>query len=193
MHGSGLRSRHLVADHRGRWADQYHHNGRRHLCAIRVGNGRLYGFGRQGPTIRNGGNLLYDFEVELENGVACPQYAFMASTTAVLGVLPPGNHTLTTTSWGTPVATNNFTVPINSMPTLRPAGFGTDGSFTIQLTGVPHGDYILQRSTNLVNWTSLSTNSAGPLLIDRSSNLPGRCFYRVQIIENSSISTFGNL
>jgi hypothetical protein len=146
----------------------------------------------KGPILRNGNNLFFDFEVEFENGAVCPQYAFMASTTAVLGVLPSGNYTLTTTSWGTPVATNNFNVPINSMPTLRPAGFGTDGSFTLQLTGVPHVDYILQRSTNLVNWTSLSTNSAGPPLIDRSSNLPGCCFYRVQIIESSSTSTFGN-
>ncbi len=61
----------------------------------------------------------------------------MASTAVVLGVLPPGNYNLTTTSRGVSVATNNFTVPIKSMQTLQSADFGADGSFIIQLSGVP--------------------------------------------------------
>jgi hypothetical protein len=135
-----------------------------------------------GPLIEKDGNFSYDFEIELETGVACPQFVFGVSTTAVLDALAPGNYTLTTTSWSVPVATNDFTVPTNSMTTLQPVGFGVDGSFNIQLTGVPGVNYVLQRSTNLVNWTSLSINSVGTPLSDNSPILLGPCYYRVQII-----------
>ena len=137
-----------------------------------------------GPVIRNGSNFWFDFEIEQETGpVACPQFILNETTTAVLGTLDPGTYTLITTSWGVPVATNTFTVPIPT-PILHPIGFGTDGSFQIQLTnGVNNVSYVLQCSTNFVNWTSLSTNSGRPPLSDPSPVLPGPCYYRVQILQ----------
>jgi uncharacterized protein YaiE (UPF0345 family) len=140
-----------------------------------------------GPVIRNGSNFWYDFEIEFETGVPCPMFVILETTTAALGTLAPGNYTLTTTSWGVPVASNTFTVPTNSTPTLRPIGFGAERSFNIQLTGVTNVNYVLQRSTNFVNWTSLSTNSAGPPLRDPSPVVPGPCYYRVQILDTTTI------
>ena len=101
--------------------------------------------------------------------------------------MAPGDYTLTTTSWNVPVATNTFTVPTNSTPMLQPIGFDTNGLFNIQLTGLPNVSYVLQCSTNLVDWTSLSTNSVGPPLRDTSPVVPGPHYYRVQIV-NLTIS-----
>jgi len=140
-----------------------------------------------GPVNRSGSNFSYDFNLELETGVPCPLFVILENTTVALGTLAPGDYTLTTTSWGMPVATNTFTIPTNSAPTLQPIGFGADGSFNIQLTGVTNGSYVLQCSTNCVNWTSLSTNSVGPPLRDTSPVLPGPRYYRVQILDTISI------
>jgi hypothetical protein len=135
-----------------------------------------------GPLMNNGGNFSFDFEIEYDTGTICPQLIAPVATTAILGALAPGDYTLITTSWYVPVGTNNFTVPANPAPTLQPIGFGPDGSFNIQLTGVTNVNYVLQRSTNLVNWATLSYNSVGTLN-DASPILPGPCYYRVQILQ----------
>ncbi|MGB7749108.1 MAG: hypothetical protein WBN75_17665 [Verrucomicrobiia bacterium] len=67
-----------------------------------------------GPLIRKGSHFSYNFDLEVETGVACPQYVIAEHSTVVLGTLAPGTYTLTTTSWGVPVATTTFTVPTNS-------------------------------------------------------------------------------
>jgi hypothetical protein len=139
-----------------------------------------------GPVINQGDNFSFDFEIENDTGVICPQLLTPVATTAILGALAPGDYTLITTSWYVPVGTNYFTVPTNPTPTLQPIGFGPDGSFNIQLTGVANVNYILQRSTNLVSWTTLSSNSVG-MLSDTSPLLPGPCYYRVQILQLVSI------
>lgn len=137
-----------------------------------------------GPLIRNGSDFSFDFDIETETGVVCPEFIVVELNTVVLGALAPGDYTLTTTSWGMPVATNTFTIPTNSTPMLQPIGFAADGSFQIQLNGVTSVGYVvLQCSTNFVDWTSLSTNSVGEPLIDTSPVLPGCRFYRVQILQ----------
>jgi len=67
-----------------------------------------------GPLIRKGSRFSYNFDLEVETGVFCPQYVILESTTVVLGTLAPGTYTLITTSWGMPVTTTTFTVPTNS-------------------------------------------------------------------------------
>ncbi len=63
-----------------------------------------------------------------------------------------------------------------SQPTL------SNGVFQIELSGVPNGNYIAQTSTNLTQWTSISTNSSvnAPFYImdPNASNFPYR-YYRV--------------
>jgi hypothetical protein len=97
--------------------------------------------------------------------------------------LAPGTYTLTTTSWNVPIATNTFIIPTTSL-VLQPIGFAADGSFQIQLlNGVTNVSYVMQCSTNFVNWTSLSTNSVGPPLRDTAPVLPGPRYYRVKILQ----------
>jgi hypothetical protein len=60
--------------------------------------------------------------------------------------------------------------------------FPGNGTFQLTFSGVPGNSYVLQASTNLVNWTSLSTNNAPTNLFKwvdpGASNFPSR-FYRV--------------
>jgi hypothetical protein len=141
--------------------------------------------------VQNGGSFLFNFDLERETGPAiCPQFIARITTPVTLGKLTPGVYTLITTSWGTAVATNNFNISTNgtltmlSTPILRPVGFGTNGAFEIRMSNCDsNSSYALQYSTNLVDWTVLSTNSAGPPLIDPTPILSGQRFYRVQTLQ----------
>jgi hypothetical protein len=67
-------------------------------------------------------------------------------------------------------------------PVLTAMGY-TNGNFTITLQGDTGFDYILQVSSTLTNWTSLSTNSAITMpmtLIDTTATNANR-FYRVLV------------
>ncbi|HLX72609.1 MAG TPA: hypothetical protein VKV04_23555, partial [Verrucomicrobiae bacterium] len=134
-----------------------------------------------GPLNRNGSDFSFDFEFEMETGVVCPSYVTMQSATVVLGELAPGIYELTTTSWGAPVQTNAFIVSTNTTPMIQPIGFTADGTFQMQLNGVANVSYVLQSSSDLMNWTSLSTNSIGLPLTNKPPASPGWHFYRVQI------------
>jgi hypothetical protein len=60
--------------------------------------------------------------------------------------------------------------------------FLSDGEFQLQFAGAPGSNYVLQASTNLLDWTPLSTNPAQSnllyLLDPKATNFPTR-FYRV--------------
>ena len=62
------------------------------------------------------------------------------------------------------------------------ANFGTNRQFQLNFLGVPGSNYVLQASTNLLNWNPISTNTATTnafLLFDpAATNYPQR-FYRV--------------
>lgn len=142
-----------------------------------------------GPVVPyDGTNFWFNFNLQEETGpVACPQFIANMTTPALLGELAPGNYSLITASWGVPVATNNFTIPLIStppQPVLCPVGFCTNGGFQIQMSNCDSNQsYVLLCSTNLVNWTALSTNSGGPPLLDPAPVLPGPCYYRVQVLQ----------
>jgi hypothetical protein len=63
------------------------------------------------------------------------------------------------------------------------ANFGTNRQFQLNFLGVPGSNYVLQASSNLLNWTPISTNTAMTnafILFDpAATNYPQR-FYRVQ-------------
>lgn len=133
-----------------------------------------------GPLIRIGNTFWYDFDIMGPESCSCQSIA-IEDTTITLGTLVPGAYTLITTSWGAPVATNTFTVA----PVLQPVGFDTNGCFQIQMSGgVTNVDYVLQSSTDFVNWNSLSTNTVptnavGVALTDYYPVSSGLRFYRV--------------
>jgi len=136
-----------------------------------------------GPLIRNGTNFFYNFDIEQSTGVG-PLFAYLEYTNVFLGVLTPGTYHLITTSWRVPVSTNAFVIlPIS--PQLQPVGFDANGFFEIQIFGVATNvNYVLQCSTNLMDWTSVSTNlvlnnAISIVLADNSPASPCSRFYRV--------------
>jgi len=111
-----------------------------------------------GPLTQTGNTFSYNFELETYTGI-CPDDAWYEYQNVVLGVLTPGTYTLITTAWNVPVHTNYFLIPA-STPVLQPIGFNTNGCFEIKMSnGAINQNYVLQGSSNLVNWTSLSTNT----------------------------------
>jgi hypothetical protein len=63
------------------------------------------------------------------------------------------------------------------------SGEFSNGVFSVQLSATPNQPYILQASTNLVQWVSIGTNTpaASPFyLIDPNATSFSRRFYRVQ-------------
>jgi hypothetical protein len=71
---------------------------------------------------------------------------------------------------------------VNSGLYLTPSGFVTNSMFQISVAGITGSNYVLQASTNLVNWSSISTNPAATnvfnLMDPNAANFPYR-FYRV--------------
>ncbi len=55
----------------------------------------------------------------------------------------------------------NPTPPATAPASLRPPTLAFDGTLALTMTGSPGRDYILQTSTNLLNWSSVETNNAG--------------------------------
>jgi mono/diheme cytochrome c family protein len=66
--------------------------------------------------------------------------------------------------------------------TFTSTGFSTNGIFQLGLSGLAGSNYVLQATTNFIDWTSLSTNQATNNLFElfdsNASNFPYR-FYRV--------------
>ena len=71
---------------------------------------------------------------------------------------------------------------VNPGFSLAPAGFSANGMFQIGVAGMTGSNYVLQATTNFMNWTSLSTNPAATNVFDlmdpNATNFPSR-FYRV--------------
>ena len=134
-----------------------------------------------GPLLRDGNDFSFDFDIETLAGGPTPLVFWFENTNVVLGALAPGTYTLISTSWDVPMETNTFTIT----PVLRAIGFDTNGYFQMQMSSaVTNVQYVLQCSTDFVDWTSLSTNSVstnsvGVPLTDNSLLLPRFRFYRV--------------
>lgn len=70
----------------------------------------------------------------------------------------------------------SYTVP-SPAASLGSAG-STSGGFSFTVSGVPGYTYVIQASTDLVNWTPVHTNIAPFTFTDASSHGFGRRFYR---------------
>lgn len=61
----------------------------------------------------------------------------------------------------------------------------TNNQFSLQLSGMPGRNYVLQASTNLLDWVSLSTNmppaTIGNLIDPQATNFPARFYRAVQL------------
>ena len=53
-----------------------------------------------------------------------------------------------------------------------------NGQFTFTVNGTTDSSYAVQATTDLVNWTSVQTNTAPFLFTDPNSSAAGKKFYR---------------
>jgi hypothetical protein len=95
--------------------------------------------------------------------------------------------TIMVTDNGTPVlsATQSFNVIVN--PLTQPAvssPMWSAGQFVLTLSGQIGPDYIIQTSTNLVDWTSIATNTPAAMPFQWTDTVSGplpMLFYRIQV------------
>lgn len=74
----------------------------------------------------------------------------------------------------TPLATTSTTAPADI---LTGAGF-VNGHFGFTVSGTPGAQYVIQISTNLVNWISVETNTSPFVYSDAGSGADAKRFYR---------------
>jgi hypothetical protein len=68
-------------------------------------------------------------------------------------------------------------VPINVLPVLSDPGY-RNGQFQFNLSGANNASYVIQASTNLVNWTPILTTPAPAQITDPAASSYPRRFYR---------------
>jgi uncharacterized repeat protein (TIGR01451 family) len=135
----------------------------------------------QGSVAQNTGGQL-----------VCNLGTIAAGQTATLNitVIPTVAGTIQDTSTATTTSSNPFApvppptiniTPVIGMPPVLWQASIVGGTVHLVLSGQPGESYIIQTSTNLVSWTSISTNVAGvggtfPLVV-QSTNAPSQ-FYR---------------
>jgi hypothetical protein len=92
-----------------------------------------------------------------------------------------GNQTLSVTvndSLNNSAAANiSLMVYSSTAATLNPASSGS-GQFALNVSGVPQYQYVVQASTNLVDWTSVQTNVAPFTFVDSNASQFSQRFYR---------------
>jgi hypothetical protein len=62
-----------------------------------------------------------------------------------------------------------------------------NGHFALNITGRPGYQYVVQASTNLVNWTSINTNTSPFDFVDLDSGLFNQRFYRAYLLPAEAI------
>ena len=124
-----------------------------------------------------GGALGYQWNL---NGTPVATTTNGTLTITQLTASQAGTYTVTVTnSVGTASGTiAQVAVYATAAATLAPLARTAGSNFGLQVTGVPGYQYVVQTSTNLVNWISVTTNTAPFNYQDTGSSPAGRRFYR---------------
>jgi hypothetical protein len=79
----------------------------------------------------------------------------------------------------------NLAVYPTSVPTVAPA-HAAKGQYALNVSGVANYEYVVQASTNLVNWVSIATNVSPFTFVDSNASQFPRRFYRSSYTATSS-------
>jgi Immunoglobulin domain len=85
--------------------------------------------------------------------------------------------TVSNSAGSTNSSTASLTVYATTAATLTPAACAS-GQFALCISGVPQFEYVVQASTNLVDWVSVQTNSAPFTFVDSNACQFSQRFYR---------------
>lgn len=140
------------------------------------------------PVTRSGTHLVLTvYHRQADFCIFCVDNCYYRETyTAVLGSLPPGVYTLTV-FFANPFPSGplsvfmSFEVPVpESQPitaTRTPTGLHLD------VVGVSSATYIVEASSDLINWTGIHTNTGAPFFLDvPRSGMTEHQFYRVRVL-----------
>jgi hypothetical protein len=133
------------------------------------------------PLVKVGRDFSRDFKIERRIGVACLTVITTESGAFVLGKLAPDSYTFTANSRGKAIVSVPFTVPTNAEPTLTPLGLSENRQFQFRFAGVFGVNYVLEATTNLVDWTAIATNPVLDVFVDEQSTNYLSRFYRLLI------------
>ena len=143
------------------------------------------------PPARQGSTFTQTVQLETWGGACIGLFcdARYEDAVSVLGALSPGNYHLIQTAEGlpTPWFVVDFGVFTNSYPTMVVTPATNDPSMTIQINGIPKVLYVLENSTDLIQWTALATNmtasGSAPITFSIPRTHGSYGFYRTQIMQ----------
>jgi uncharacterized repeat protein (TIGR01451 family) len=137
--------------------------------------------GTQGTAVQNGSLVTWNIGSLAVNAGA---QLTITVKSAVFGMINNSAHVTSTSADPNPdddTASVAVDVSLLSAPVLSGSLSETNGVFQFTLTGTPDGSYIIQASTNLVNWIPIYTNISPFIFTDPyASNYPSR-FYRALV------------
>jgi hypothetical protein len=116
------------------------------------------------PTNLNGNATI---TVTANNGQAKDNIVIRQFTISVIAVVNPGAAVDSTNSINGAKAAAALILPVHA-----------EGQFTFTVSGAPGYQYIVQASTDLVNWTSMETNTAPFDFVDKNASRFNQRFYR---------------
>ncbi len=134
------------------------------------------------PVSLAGTNFSQSFNFQWYTGASQPVPTTFAGDIP-LGLLANGGYAFLSQSWGATVGTNLFSVLADGSQTLSNAFTAADGTFQMDVAGVPGADYVIQATTDFVDWTSVQTNHGAPFTFtDPAAATQPRRFYRVLVL-----------
>jgi hypothetical protein len=86
----------------------------------------------------------------------------------------------------------NLMVYLSAAATLIPASHA-NGQFAFGVSGVTNYQYVVQASTNLVDWISVQTNTAPFTFVDSDTNQFGQRFYRTYLATSLSANSASDI
>jgi hypothetical protein len=85
----------------------------------------------------------------------------------------------------------NLTVYATTSATLSPAA-RVDGQFALNISGVPDYRYVVEASTNLMNWTPVQTNTAPFVFVDSDASRFSQRYYRTYCLPADNFADITN-
>lgn len=74
--------------------------------------------------------------------------------------------------------TSTTSASVSPIDVITNTGFSENGHFHFNVGGVPGRQYVIEASTNLINWVAVQTNTAPFVFVDDGSSAYSKRFYR---------------
>lgn len=125
---------------------------------------------------RGAGQLKYiwKFNGRVIHGAASPTLTLKKVSTTQAGLYS----VTVASSFGVTNSTANVAVYASPAAKLSPPARTSDGNLSFSVTGIPGQEYIVQASSDLKNWTSVSTNNAPFTYVDAGSSGKDKLYFR---------------